>query len=87
MSDLLPRDWNDEPIEIALIDDLATVLSRTVVGWESVIGIDLSRQPEVVRVMARYRVYKAEREEMTVQTLIEHAETLRRLGEGTGTET
>jgi hypothetical protein len=72
---------------MALIDDLATVLSRTVVGWESVIGIDLSRQPEVVRVMARYRVYKAEREEMTVQTLIEHAETLRRLGEGTGTET
>jgi hypothetical protein len=58
VSDLLPRGWNDEPIEIALIDDLATVLSRTVVGWESVIGIDLSRQPEVVRVMARYRAYK-----------------------------
>ena len=62
MSDLLPRDWNDEPIERSLIDDLATVLTQTVVGWESVIGIDLARQPQVVRVMARYRAYKAERE-------------------------
>lgn len=54
----LPRDWNDEPIEISIIDDLATVLSRIVVGWQSVIGIDLAKQPEVVRVLARYRAYK-----------------------------
>lgn len=83
MSDhYLPRDWEDRPIDRPLVDDLADVLSRMVVGWESVIGIDLARQPDVVRVMARYRAYKAEREEMLAQTLIEHAETLHRLGEG-----
>ena len=45
--------------EKALADDLATVLSRTVVGWENVIGVDLATHPEVVRVMARYRKARA----------------------------
>jgi len=38
-----------------LIDDLADVLSRMVVGWEPIIGHDLAQHPEVQRVMARYR--------------------------------
>jgi hypothetical protein len=41
--------------ERSLADDLMEVLSRTVVGWENVIGHDLSQHPEVVRVAARYR--------------------------------
>jgi hypothetical protein len=38
-----------------LVEDLADVLSRFVVGWEPVIGADLAKHPDVVRVMARYR--------------------------------
>ena len=49
-----------EVLDISLIDDLADVLSAMVVGWENVIGHDLSQHPSVVRVMARYRAYKAE---------------------------
>lgn len=37
-----------------LIDDLADVLARMVVGWEPIIGHDLAQHPDVVRVMARY---------------------------------
>jgi hypothetical protein len=48
-----------EPDERSLADDLADVLARTVVGWESVIGHDLAQAPEVQRVMARYRSARA----------------------------
>jgi hypothetical protein len=41
--------------EKALADDLADVMSHIVVGWENVIGHDLSQHPDVQRVMARYR--------------------------------
>jgi hypothetical protein len=37
-----------------LVEDLADVLSRFVVGWEPIIGADLAQHPDVVRVMARY---------------------------------
>jgi hypothetical protein len=43
-----------------LVDDLADVLSHIVVGWEPLIGHDLALHPSVVRVMTRYRTYKAE---------------------------
>lgn len=54
-TDLLPRDWNNQPVDRPLVDDLADVLSHMVVGWMSIIGHDLSEHPDVVRVMARYR--------------------------------
>lgn len=38
-----------------LVEDLADVLSRMVVGWEFEYGFDLAKHPDVVRVMARYR--------------------------------
>lgn len=38
-----------------LVQDLAEVLSRMVVGWEFEYGFDLAKHPDVVRVMARYR--------------------------------
>lgn len=38
-----------------LIDDLADVLARMVVGWKDQLGVDLAEHPEVHRVMARYR--------------------------------
>jgi len=41
--------------EKALADDLADVLAHTVVGWEPIIGQDLSLAPEVSRVLRRYR--------------------------------
>ena len=44
-----------------LVDDLADVLASVVVGWESVLSVDLAQHPEVVRVMARYRDAKAAR--------------------------
>ncbi len=68
--------------DIPLIDDLADVLSVMVVGWEPTFGFDLAQHPSVVRVMARYRAYKANRSEMIRETLDEHAETLRRLADG-----
>ena len=49
-----------EHLDIPLIDDLADVLSVMVVGWEPTFGFDLAEHPSVVRVMARYRAYKAE---------------------------
>jgi hypothetical protein len=42
----------------SLVDDLANVLARTVVGWEHIIGHDLAQAPEVQRVLARYRAEK-----------------------------
>lgn len=42
---------NEKP----LIEDLADVLTRMVVGWQYETGIDLAQHPDVVRVMARYR--------------------------------
>jgi hypothetical protein len=42
-----------------LVDDLADVLSRMVVGWERIIGHDLAQHPDVVRVMARYKEARA----------------------------
>lgn len=41
-----------------MVDDLADVLSRVVIGWEDRLGIDLAQYPDVVRVMARYRASK-----------------------------
>lgn len=41
--------------EKPLVDDLADVLARMVVGWEVEFGVDLAKHPDVVRVMARYR--------------------------------
>lgn len=80
---LLPRNGRTGEIQFtALVDDLATVLSQVTVGWENVIGADISQHPSVVRVMARYRAYKASRSELIRETLSEHAETLRRLGDG-----
>lgn len=38
-----------------MVDDLADVLSRMVVGWEPMLGADLAQHPDVIRVMARYR--------------------------------
>lgn len=55
MPDLRPLDRNGNPYDKELVDDLAEVLSCTVVGWELVIGHDLAQAPEVRRVMARYR--------------------------------
>ena len=45
-----------------LVDDLADVLARMVVGWEDRLGVDLAQHPDVQRVMARYR---AERDDPT----------------------
>lgn len=56
--DLRPTNWNGEYIDRSLVDDLADVLAATVVGWESVLGFDLSQAPEVKRVLARYRASK-----------------------------
>ena len=50
-----PRDWQDQPVDRPLVDDLADVLAGTVVGWESIIGHHLAQAPEVRRVLARYR--------------------------------
>lgn len=49
----------DGPVDRPLIDDLADVLASTVVGWEPIIGADLAEAPNVRRVMARYREWKA----------------------------
>ena len=53
--DFRPVGWDGKPRDVPLVDDLADVLSRTVVGWENVIGHDLAKAPEVQRVLARYR--------------------------------
>jgi hypothetical protein len=42
-----------------LVDDLADVLSRVVVGWENILGVDLAMYPDVQRVLKRYRDWKA----------------------------
>jgi hypothetical protein len=57
-TDLRPRNYEGIPQDISLVDDLADVLARTVVGWERVIGADLAQAPEVKRVLARYRAEK-----------------------------
>ena len=44
-----------EQTQKPLVEDLADVLSRMVVGWEETLGFDLAKHPDVVRVMARYR--------------------------------
>jgi hypothetical protein len=59
MDDYRPRGWDGKPFEMSLTDDLADVLASTVVGWEKVIGHDLSEAPEVKRVLARYRQAKS----------------------------
>ena len=46
--------------EAAAERDALAALSRMVVGWENIIGHDLAKHPEVVRVMARYREHKEE---------------------------
>jgi hypothetical protein len=46
--------------ERELADDLARVLSQTVVGWDDIIGADLSQAPHVQRVMARYRIARGQ---------------------------
>lgn len=51
------------PKDTPLVDDLAEVLARTVVGWEKIIGYDLALHPEVVRVMVRYRAWKVAQHE------------------------
>jgi hypothetical protein len=54
--DLLPiNKRTGEVNDIPLVDDLADVLSRVVVGWKNLLGDDLSEYPDVRRVMARYR--------------------------------
>ncbi len=58
MKDHLPI-GPDGPINKPLVDDLADVLAGTVVGWEKIIGHDLSQAPEVQRVLARYRASKS----------------------------
>ena len=47
------------PEEKFLVDDLADVLARVVVGWEDELGFDLAKHSDVVRVMARYRAFKS----------------------------
>jgi hypothetical protein len=49
--------------DMPLVDDLADVLSRMVVGWQPGLvwiteGQTLDKHPDVVRVMARYRQSK-----------------------------
>jgi len=44
--------------EKSLVDDLADVLVRMVVGWEDKLGVDLAQHPDVQRVMKRYREFK-----------------------------
>ena len=56
---LLPTDWEGHPVDRPLVDDLADVLARTVVGWQHLIGHDLAEAPNVKRVLARYRASKA----------------------------
>lgn len=58
--DLLPRDWNNDPVDKSLVDDLATVLACTVVGWTEILGQDLAQAPEVQRVLARYRASRGQ---------------------------
>ena len=60
--DLRPTDWKGDPVERDLVDDLAEVLSQTVVGWEGILGFDLAEAPQVVRVMARYRQHVEEQD-------------------------
>lgn len=52
----------ERAILVDLIEDLATTLASTVVGWENVIGHDLAEAPGVQRVMARYRNWRHETE-------------------------
>lgn len=58
MPNNLPRNWEGKEVDKPLVEDLATVLAQTVVGWENLLGVDLAEAPEVKRVMARYREWK-----------------------------
>jgi hypothetical protein len=57
-----------------LTDDLADVMSHIVVGWKNVIGIDLAEQPDVQRVMARYREAKAKHDQLVIMLQIKAEE-------------
>ena len=59
MSDDLPRDWKNDPVDRPLIDDLADVLMHMVVGWKGQLGVDLAEHQDVQRVMRRYRASKS----------------------------
>ena len=45
--------------ERALCDEGADVLSRMVVGWKDLTGIDLAEHPDVIAFFARYREARA----------------------------
>jgi hypothetical protein len=45
--------------ERALADAGADVLSRMVVGWKDLTGIDLAEHPDVIAFFARYREARA----------------------------
>lgn len=49
-----------------LVDDLADVMARIVVGWKVETGIDLAQHDDVQRVMKRYREFKAEQEQLVI---------------------
>lgn len=58
--DPVPGEWATQHVSrtdarMSLVDDLADVLSRMVVGWEHDFGVNLAKHPDVQRVMARYR--------------------------------
>lgn len=75
MNEHLPRDWTGKPVDRPLLDDLADVLAKTVVGWEDKLGIDLATAPEVLRVMARYRQFKENRSQLVAQLVAEYKRT------------
>lgn len=49
-----------------MVDDLADVMARIVVGWKVETGIDLAQHDDVQRVMKRYREFKAEQEQLVI---------------------
>lgn len=57
-----------------LVDDLADVMARIVVGWKEQTGIDLAEYHDVQRVMARYRQDKADREQLRIVLEIKNEE-------------
>lgn len=57
-----------------LTDDLADVLASMVVGWKPALGVDLAQHPQVVRVMARYRQAKVDREKLVITLQIKNEE-------------
>jgi hypothetical protein len=53
-------------LKMDLVDDLADVMARIVVGWKEQTGIDLAEYHEVQRVMERYREFKREQERLVI---------------------